>query len=235
MHRVFPTAEQMLDPAAVSDALAQPVETVDRAPMVPKGHSSTEAQFEGIRINGETTPSLVVKTIDRARDWVSVVTGDVVDREVAVWESGLLDMLPSEMGHAVVSAAPVNRRVVAAHAQHRRGVRCRGRVAPTGLVCRGAAVAGDDACGLLAASGARSIGTCIVRAGAALGSSGTGKAAGSPAGGPGPLHHRTDRAGLGRPRGPGGPGTGHRPAVTRRGSFSGRSCAGRPSTHPRPR
>jgi len=89
----------------VSEALGRRVETVDRAPMVPKGHSSTEARFEGVRIDGEPTPSLVVKTVDRARDWVSVATGDVVDREVAVWEVGLLDLLPPGSGHAVVAAA----------------------------------------------------------------------------------------------------------------------------------
>lgn len=46
-----------------------------------------------------------MKTIDRARDWVSVATRDDVDRELAMWESGLLDLLPAEMGHAVVTGA----------------------------------------------------------------------------------------------------------------------------------
>jgi hypothetical protein len=105
VHPVFPTVEDMLDPAVLSDALGRRVETVDRVPLVPKGHSSTEAQFDGVRINRETTPSLVLKTIDRRRDWVAVATRDVVDREVSVWESGLLDELPRGVGHAVLAGA----------------------------------------------------------------------------------------------------------------------------------
>lgn len=104
-HRVFPTVGEMLDPATVSEVLGRPVETVEQVPMAPRGPSSTMAQFCGLQIDGETAPSLVVKTIDRATDWVAVATGDVVDREVAVWESGLLDMLPSRMSHAVLAAA----------------------------------------------------------------------------------------------------------------------------------
>lgn len=47
----------------------------------------------------------MVKSIHRATDWVSAVTEDVVDREVAVWELGLLDSLPAGVGHAVMAAA----------------------------------------------------------------------------------------------------------------------------------
>lgn len=108
MNPVFPSVEAMLDPAVVSDLVGRRVETVERVPIVPKGHSSTGAEFEGVRLDGEARPSLVVKSIDRATDWVSTVTLDVVDREVAVWESGLLDLLPSGVGHAVVAAARVS-------------------------------------------------------------------------------------------------------------------------------
>ncbi|WP_281882685.1 phosphotransferase [Agromyces rhizosphaerae] len=60
-------------------------------------------------IDGEAAPSLFLKTVDRARDWVSIATGDSVDREVAVWETGLLDMLPSGVDHAIVAAARTQR------------------------------------------------------------------------------------------------------------------------------
>ena len=95
----------MLEPAAVSDLIGQRVESVRRLPFSTKGFSSTEAQFEGVELNGEAIPSLVMKTIDRATGWVSVATRDDVDRELATWESGLLDLLPAEMGYAVVSGA----------------------------------------------------------------------------------------------------------------------------------
>jgi hypothetical protein len=105
MHQPFASVEAMIAPTALSGLLGRPVASVDRSPLTPKGHSSTGATFEGVRVDGEASPSLVVKTVDRATDWVAVATGDVADREVLVWESGLLDRLPSGMGHAVVAAA----------------------------------------------------------------------------------------------------------------------------------
>ena len=105
MPQAFPSVEAMLEPAELSSLLGRPVETVDRAPMVPKGHSSTGARFDGVRIDGELAPSLVIKSIQRGTDWVAIVTGDRVDREVAIWESGLLDRLPDGMGYPVVAGA----------------------------------------------------------------------------------------------------------------------------------
>ena len=105
MHQAFASVEAMLDPVALSGVLGRSVATVDLAPLVPKGHSSTDARFEGVEIDGESTPSLVLKTVYRDMDWVAVTTGDSVDREVAIWESGVLDGLPDGTGHAVVAGA----------------------------------------------------------------------------------------------------------------------------------
>lgn len=61
--------------------------------------------FERVSVDGAEATQLVVKIIDRSRDWVAITTGDTIDREVAVWESGMLDRLPNQGGHAVISAA----------------------------------------------------------------------------------------------------------------------------------
>lgn len=46
-----------------------------------------------------------MKTVDRATDWVAIGTQDTVDREVRLWETGLLDALRAPAAHAVVGAA----------------------------------------------------------------------------------------------------------------------------------
>ena len=105
MHQTFPSVEAMLDPGALSRLLGSNVRTVVVEPMNPKGDSSTGAGFLAVRVDDEAAPSLVVKTTRRATDWVAVATGDTTDREIASWETGLLDRLPHEMGHAVVAGA----------------------------------------------------------------------------------------------------------------------------------
>lgn len=94
----------MLDPHTLSDPLGHAVSRVQRTPLA-QSHSSTEAVFERVSVDGAKATQLILKTIDRSRDWVAVTTGDTIDREVAVWESGMLDRLPHQGGHAVISAA----------------------------------------------------------------------------------------------------------------------------------
>lgn len=94
----------MLDRHALTDALGREVSRVRRTPL-PQPHSSTEAVFERVSVDGAEATRLIVKVIDRSRDWVAIATGDTVDREVAFWESGTLDRLPHHAGHAIVSAA----------------------------------------------------------------------------------------------------------------------------------
>ena len=102
---VHASVDAMLDRRALSDALGHEVSHVRRTPL-PQPHSSTEAVFERVSTDGtKAAAQLVLKIIDRSRDWVAIATGDMIDREVAFWESGTLDRLPPHAGHAIVSAA----------------------------------------------------------------------------------------------------------------------------------
>ena len=101
--------EALLEPATLSTLLGRRVGRVDREPYEPAGWSSTDAVFEGVRLDGEAAPSLLAKTVRREHDWVAVATDDVVDREVRCWESGLLDRLPRPMRHVMVGAARTDR------------------------------------------------------------------------------------------------------------------------------
>lgn len=105
MNHAFSSREALLDPATLSGLLGRRVHTVAVEPMSPKGHSSTGAQFERVRVTTDESADLVIKTVSRGADWVAIATGDEVDREVAVWESGLLDAMPDSVRYPVLACA----------------------------------------------------------------------------------------------------------------------------------
>jgi hypothetical protein len=104
-HPAFGSLDEMLSLDALASLLGQSVGSVRREPLTPAGDSSTDAAFEAIHLDGEPTPSFITKTVERARDWVAIATRDETDREVRVWEAGLLDRLPTPATHTVVAGA----------------------------------------------------------------------------------------------------------------------------------
>jgi hypothetical protein len=73
------------------------VSTVRSVPFETSGWSSTGALFEGLMVDEELTPSLVIKEVELGLDWVALATDDTVGREAATWETSLLEALPSEV------------------------------------------------------------------------------------------------------------------------------------------
>lgn len=102
---VFASPDEMLSPDALASLLGRSVGSVRRESFTPAGDSSTDAAFEAIHLDGEPKPSFITKTVERDRDWVAIATRDDTDREVRVWEAGLLDRLPSPATHTVVAGA----------------------------------------------------------------------------------------------------------------------------------
>ncbi|HXR22132.1 MAG TPA: hypothetical protein VN786_06225 [Acidimicrobiales bacterium] len=73
-----------------------------RQPMIPSD-SKSGARFEWVVLNGER---LVLKYQDARDDWLMRATGDLEGRRFAtLWESGLLDAIPTAIDHALVGAA----------------------------------------------------------------------------------------------------------------------------------
>lgn len=101
----YPSVEAMLEPSVLGGLLGRPVRSVSSVPMTTAGWSSTEADFQAVHVDGETTPAAVLKRIRWSRDWHAIATEDTCGREVAIWEAGVLDRLPPTMGHAVRGAA----------------------------------------------------------------------------------------------------------------------------------
>jgi hypothetical protein len=72
----------------------------DRVPMDHEGKSG--ALLERLVIDGEPH---VLKHVDRSHDWIMRQSGDLTGWPIKVWESGLLDALPSCIDHTYVGVA----------------------------------------------------------------------------------------------------------------------------------
>ena len=105
VREAFPGVHALLDPPTLERLLGRRVSSVRREPFETSGWSSTEATFERVVVDGPGAPRLVIKIIDRARDWLAISSEDDVDREVRVWETGLLEWLPQPMDHAVIACS----------------------------------------------------------------------------------------------------------------------------------
>jgi Phosphotransferase enzyme family len=73
-----------------------------RTPMGKTIDSKSGSTFERVEIGGER---YVLKHLHVYDDWLARATGDLRCRPLLVWQSGLLDALPSCLDHAVVGAA----------------------------------------------------------------------------------------------------------------------------------
>jgi hypothetical protein len=70
--------------------------------VVTTADSKSGARFERVCIDGEL---FVLKHLHVDDDWIMRSTGDLGCRPLRVWQSGILDQLPSCIDHAVVGAA----------------------------------------------------------------------------------------------------------------------------------
>ena len=100
----FASLDELLRPDPLASILGRPVESVRRESLAVD-HSTTDAAFEAIYLDGGSEPNLISKTVERDKDWVAIATHDRVDREVRMWESGILARLHGPATHAVVGGA----------------------------------------------------------------------------------------------------------------------------------
>ena len=74
-------------------------DSVERVPMIDH-EGKSGALLE--RVTLADGRHLIVKRFSPRTDLLVAVLGDVVGREYVLWSRGILDLLPSEVGHAVV-------------------------------------------------------------------------------------------------------------------------------------
>lgn len=104
-HVTYPSIDAMLEPSVLADVLGRPVESVTLRPMATKGWSSTESVFEAVLVDARETRAAVLKRIRWSTDWHALATDDTQGREIAIWETGVLDRLPPAMAHGVLAVA----------------------------------------------------------------------------------------------------------------------------------
>lgn len=100
----YPSLEAMLEPAELEHITGRPVNAVAVEP-VAGAETSTEASFLSISLNGEPKPTLHVKRVDPAIDWVALFTQDHDRRAVTMWTHGVFARMPEEVDPAVFACA----------------------------------------------------------------------------------------------------------------------------------
>lgn len=105
MRRPLPTVAALLDPEHLGRLEGRSLERIERRPLANVDGLS-EAPLERIATFGPGGPrSLVLKRFAHMNDWVMRATGDTHGRAFQIWASGLLDMLPACIDHAMVACA----------------------------------------------------------------------------------------------------------------------------------
>jgi hypothetical protein len=106
-HTLFDSIEDMLAPVALAEPAGARVAAVRRGPLGTEASAYSGSALEAVdaELAGGGTRRFVLKSISRAWDFFMRATDDASAREVRVWETGLLERLPPEIGHTVVSAA----------------------------------------------------------------------------------------------------------------------------------
>jgi hypothetical protein len=83
----------------VSVDLRDAVEAAARQPLVESDGKSGATLERAVLEDGR---SVIVKKFDPEADLVMRITGDTRGREVEMWESGIFDRLPADVGHAAI-------------------------------------------------------------------------------------------------------------------------------------
>jgi hypothetical protein len=91
-----------LTPRSVASSLDELLAGATRREPFFVSDSKSGSAFERVVIDGE---SLIVKHVHIDDDWTMRFNGDVGCKPAQVWESGLMDVLPERIDHAVVGVA----------------------------------------------------------------------------------------------------------------------------------
>lgn len=92
----------MTDVAAVAASVDELLADASSREALVQQDGKSGARFERVVIDGAP---YIVKYLALDDDWIMRATGDLRCRPLLVWQSGLLDRLPSSIDHAIVGAA----------------------------------------------------------------------------------------------------------------------------------
>jgi hypothetical protein len=110
-HQLHDGLEELLSPATLSRLEGRAVVRVHREPLISPYGGVSGNHFLSVETVAETPATdgqprrYVVKRTSPAWDIILRLSGDPACRELLVWQHGLLDRLPREVGQTVVAAA----------------------------------------------------------------------------------------------------------------------------------
>ena len=104
MYEPFTSIDELLNPGVLSRLTGNIVNDVTCSPL-PVEHSHSGSGFQTVQIDGDYAGSYILKHVPAAGDWQMRTSGAWVCREVLAWQTGLIEQLPAEVGHAVVGCA----------------------------------------------------------------------------------------------------------------------------------
>jgi hypothetical protein len=103
-HTLYASLADLLAHETLSTLLGRRVEAVELLPRGADASAYSGSAIEAARVNGDGWQvELLLKRISAEWDYFMRVTEDKRGREVLVWQTGLLDRLPPEVGHAYVA------------------------------------------------------------------------------------------------------------------------------------
>jgi hypothetical protein len=105
--KLYGSLDALLSPEAFGNIEGRKVTHVRRQPFTSPYGGVSGNPFLAVKTTGHdgTARSYIVKRTAPAWDIIMRVTGDTACREMLVWQRGLLDRLPPEVGHTVVAGA----------------------------------------------------------------------------------------------------------------------------------
>jgi hypothetical protein len=103
-HPLFPTVAAMLETVVLSNLLGDQITAVSPHPLIAQ-YNKSGSHLLRLELNQGQGPSLILKQISPATDWLMRATNDTRCRSVTLWEHGLLDQLPPEIDHAMLACA----------------------------------------------------------------------------------------------------------------------------------
>lgn len=99
---LYAGVDQMLEPAEMSQLLGRRVETVETN-AVDGLPGTTGAEVLAISLDGEPEPTLMLKHVHAATDWVALFTRDEQRRALRLWSKGVFDRMPAAVEPAVIA------------------------------------------------------------------------------------------------------------------------------------
>ncbi|RME78055.1 MAG: hypothetical protein D6784_02975 [Chloroflexi bacterium] len=103
-YTLYPTVDDLLQPALLSRLTGQPIDHVETAAM-HAFYNKSGSQLFTVETNHGQGPRLVLKRVSPAWDWQMRITTDIHCRSVALWQYGIFDRLPAEVDAAVIACA----------------------------------------------------------------------------------------------------------------------------------